>query len=100
MTIITCRDANSTAGVNVLQELNPTPFAAMILNHTGWVVYAVLHTDWFIFTMDASGLIIGTWMMFSLYPLAHVTVYIAHFSVRLVTSSSKTLYLLCRSRTG
>lgn len=57
-----------------LQELNPTPFAAMILNHTGWVVYAVLHTDWFIFTMDASGLIIGTWMMFSLYPLAHVTV--------------------------
>ena len=58
----------------LLQELNPTPFAAMILNHTGWVVYSVLHTDWFIFTMDASGLIIGTWMMFSLYPLAHTTV--------------------------
>ena len=57
-----------------MQELNPTPFAAMILNHTGWVVYAVLHTDWFIFTMDSSGLIIGIWMMFSLYPLAHTQV--------------------------
>ena len=46
----------------------------MILNHTGWVVYAVLHTDWIIFTMDSSGLIIGIWMMFSLYPLAHAQV--------------------------
>ena len=53
----------------------------MILNHTGWVVYAVLHTDWFIFTMDASGLIIGTWMMFSLYPLAHATVCAAQASI-------------------
>lgn len=36
------------------QELNPTPFAAMILNHTGWVVYAVLHTGVLCCTQNAN----------------------------------------------
>ena len=36
--------ASWTYSVSGAQELNPGPFAAMILNHTGWIVYAVLHT--------------------------------------------------------
>ncbi|KAL3158518.1 hypothetical protein ABBQ38_010746 [Trebouxia sp. C0009 RCD-2024] len=72
--LVPIRDVLNVRKDRRLGELNPTPFAAMILNHTGWVVYAVLHTDWFIFTMDSSGLIIGIWMMFSLYPLAHTQV--------------------------
>ena len=55
------------------QELNPGPFAAMILNHTGWLVYSVLHLDWFIFVMEAFGLLCGIWLTFSLYPLASLT---------------------------
>ena len=47
------------------------PFAAMILNHTGWVVYAVLHTDWFIFSAETTGLLCGIWITFSLYPLSN-----------------------------
>lgn len=54
--------------------MNPAPYAAMILNHVGWVVYAVLQTDWFIFSADMIGLIAGVWIMFSLYPLASLTV--------------------------
>ena len=55
----------------MLQEFNPMPFAAMILNHTGWVVYAVLHTDWFIFSAETTGLLCGIWITFSLYPLSN-----------------------------
>ncbi|KAL3160213.1 hypothetical protein ABBQ32_010970 [Trebouxia sp. C0010 RCD-2024] len=73
--LVPLRDVLNVRKDRRLGELNPTPFAAMILNHTGWIVYAVLHTDWFIFTMDSSGLIIGIWMMFSLYPLAHTQVW-------------------------
>ncbi|KAK9804872.1 hypothetical protein WJX72_009611 [[Myrmecia] bisecta] len=53
-----------------LGELNPMPYAAMILNHTGWIVYAVLRNDWFIFVADAPGLLCGVWITFSLLPLA------------------------------
>lgn len=56
------------------QELNPSPFAAMILNHTGWVVYAVINIDWFIFVMEAIGLLCGIWLTLSLYPLANLKV--------------------------
>ena len=42
----------------------------MILNHTGWVVYAVLNTDWFIFSAESTGLLCGIWITFSLYPLS------------------------------
>lgn len=60
-----------TAGfLPCLQELNPGPFAAMILNHTGWIVYAVINIDWFIFVMEAIGLLCGIWLTLSLYPLA------------------------------
>ncbi len=54
--------------------MNPAPYAAMILNHVGWVVYAVLRTDWFIFSADMIGLISGVWITFSLYPLASLKV--------------------------
>ena len=54
----------------MLQEFNPMPFAAMILNHTGWVVYAVLNTDWFIFSAESTGLLCGIWITFSLFPLS------------------------------
>ena len=55
---------------SMLQEFNPMPFAAMILNHTGWVVYAVLNTDWFIFSAESTGLLCGIWITFSLFPLS------------------------------
>ena len=55
---------------SLLQEFNPMPFAAMILNHTGWVVYAVINTDWFIFSAESTGLLCGIWVTFSLFPLS------------------------------
>ena len=58
--------------------MNPAPYAAMVLNHVGWVVYAVIRTDWFIFSSDMIGLITGVWVTFSLYPLASLKVPSAH----------------------
>ncbi|KAK9795848.1 hypothetical protein WJX73_003864 [Symbiochloris irregularis] len=57
-----------------LGELNPSPFAAMLLNHTAWVVYSLVHTDFFIFTMEAYGLLCGIWLTLSLFPLAAISV--------------------------
>ena len=64
----------SSQATSIMQELNPGPFAAMILNHTGWVIYSVLHTDWFIFVMETVGLLCGIWLTLSLYPLANLKV--------------------------
>lgn len=51
-----------------LGELNCFPFAAAILNTTGWSVYAILKPNFYIFTGDAPGLICSLWMLLSLYP--------------------------------
>ena len=73
--------------MHVLQELNPLPFAATILNCSRWiaihlceslqlhsVVYTVLIRKWFVFCTDAPGLLCSTWMTFSLYPYASLQV--------------------------
>ena len=39
----------SSCMVHILQELNPVPFCAAILNTSGWVAYSVLEGDLFIF---------------------------------------------------
>lgn len=57
-----------------MQELNPSPFASMLLNHTSWLIYAVVHEDFFIFVMEAYGLLCGIWLTLSLYPLAALKV--------------------------
>ena len=54
------------------QALNPLPFAAQLLNCSGWVVYTVLSRNWFIFCTDAPGLLASIWMTFSLYPYANL----------------------------
>ncbi|KAL3155333.1 hypothetical protein ABBQ38_010894 [Trebouxia sp. C0009 RCD-2024] len=68
---IPLREVVSIRKEHRIGEFNPMPFAAMILNHTGWVVYAVLHTDWFIFSAETTGLLCGIWITFSLYPLSN-----------------------------
>ncbi|CAK0786505.1 hypothetical protein CVIRNUC_009718 [Coccomyxa viridis] len=57
-----------------MQDLNPLPFAATILNCSGWVVYTVLVRNWFVFCTDAPGLLCSIWMTFSLYPHASLRV--------------------------
>ena len=52
------------------QALNPLPFAAQILNCSGWVLYTVQSRNWYIFCSDAPGLLVSIWMTFSLYPCA------------------------------
>ena len=58
----------------IVQDLNPLPFAATILNCSGWVVYTVLVRNWFVFCTDAPGLLCSIWMTFSLYPHASLRV--------------------------
>lgn len=72
--LVPIREVVSIRANRRLGEMNPAPYAAMILNHIGWVVYAVLRTDWFIFSADMIGLISGVWITFSLYPLASLKV--------------------------
>ncbi|CAL5222957.1 g5398 [Coccomyxa viridis] len=57
-----------------LGDLNPLPFAATILNCSGWVVYTVLVRNWFVFISDVPGLLCSIWMTFSLYPYASPSV--------------------------
>ena len=58
----------------MLQDLNPLPFAATILNCSGWVVYTILIRNWFVFCTDVTGLLCSIWMTFSLYPYASSSV--------------------------
>ncbi|BDA45870.1 probable sugar transporter SWEET1 [Coccomyxa sp. Obi] len=55
-------------------DLNPLPFAASILNCSGWIVYTVLVRNWYVFCCDAPGLLCSLWMTFSLYPYATLRV--------------------------
>ena len=70
-----------------MQDLNPLPFAATILNCSGWVVYTVLVRNWFVFCTDAPGLLCSIWMTFSLYPHATLRVSSPNSSKRHVPSS-------------
>ena len=58
----------------MLQDLNPLPFAATILDCSGWIVYTVLVRNWFVFCSDVPGLLCSIWMTFSLYPYASPSV--------------------------
>jgi len=49
-------------------ELNAFPFAAAILNTTGWCVYACLKPNFYVCAGDAPGLICSLWMLLSLFP--------------------------------
>ena len=91
-----------------MQDLNPLPFAATILNCSGWVVYTVLVRNWFVFCTDAPGLLCSIWMTFSLYPHASLRVstqralgivYLLHTNIALVlVHSSLPLLGTCSMR--
>jgi len=42
-----------------LGDLNPLPFAAVLLNCIGWAMYGVLKQDYFIFFSNGPGIVIG-----------------------------------------
>ena len=49
----------------ILQELNPVPFCAAILNTSGWVAYSVLEGDLFIFFGGAGPPVLQTMFLSS-----------------------------------
>lgn len=42
-----------------LGDLNPLPFAAVLLNCIGWTIYSILKQDYFIFFSNGTGIVIG-----------------------------------------
>ncbi|EIE20720.1 hypothetical protein COCSUDRAFT_54208 [Coccomyxa subellipsoidea C-169] len=67
---IATREVLAVRNKRELGDLNPLPFAATILNCSGWIVYTVLVRNWYIFCTDCPGLLCSIWMTFSLYPYA------------------------------
>ncbi|KAL7436219.1 hypothetical protein ACHAXH_006889, partial [Discostella pseudostelligera] len=56
------RDVHMAVKQGSLGDLNPTPWAVMTGNCTGWIVYSFLLQNWFIFWANAPGLIISIWL--------------------------------------
>ncbi|KAG8467114.1 hypothetical protein KFE25_000430 [Diacronema lutheri] len=52
-----------------LGSLNPWPFVFIVLNCTGWLVYAVELRDWYVFASNLPGLLIGLWYVMQCLPL-------------------------------
>lgn len=47
------------------QELNPVPFAGILGQTSGQVIYSSVIKNWFIFWANAPGLVLGLWMTLS-----------------------------------
>lgn len=50
-----------------LGELNALPFAAMCVNCTAWVFYALLLTDWYIYFGNLPGMLLGLFYVLTCY---------------------------------
>lgn len=50
-----------------LVELNALPFAAMCVNCTAWVFYALLLTDWYIYFGNLPGMLLGMFYVLTCY---------------------------------
>ena len=50
-------DARRTKNIG---KINPIPFALIVVNCIGWIIFSVVKVDYFIFFANCAGVIIGT----------------------------------------
>lgn len=57
-----CRAVKKASNSGCLGDLNPTPWAVMLGNCTGWVTYSILINNLFVFFANAPGLCLSVWL--------------------------------------